>query len=162
MRRLLAIVTAALVVAGCAGDAGLGGNTAPSSPPQELGVEPEVEIPDGAPPERLVVEDLVVGDGEAAEQGDLVTAHYVGKAWSSGREFDSSWDGEPFSFVLGEGQVIQGWDQGLRGMRVNGRRRLVVPADLAYGERGVPGVIAGDETLVFVVDLLAVEPGGQG
>ena len=119
--------------------------------------KPEVEIPEASPPEELLVEDLVVGDGEAARPGHSVTVHYVGVAWSTGRQFDASWDrGESFEFGLGAGQVISGWDQGVAGMRVGGRRRLTIPPHLGYGSRGAGGVIKGGETLVFVVDLLGV------
>lgn len=119
--------------------------------------KPEVEIPEGNPPEQLVIEDLVVGEGEEATPGRDVSVHYVGVAWSSQAQFDSSWDrNESFEFGLGAGQVIQGWDQGVAGMRVGGRRRLTIPPNLGYGQRGAGGVIKGGETLVFVVDLLGV------
>jgi peptidylprolyl isomerase len=118
---------------------------------------PEVEPPEGAPPDDLEATDLVVGDGEEAVAGRTVTVHYVGVSFSSGEEFDASWNrGTPFRFGLGAGQVITGWDRGVQGMRVGGRRRLVIPAHLAYGERGAGGVIAPGETLIFVVDLLGV------
>lgn len=117
--------------------------------------KPDVTIPDSPPPAELVVEDLVVGDGEVARAGDQVSVHYVGVAWSTGRQFDASWDrAEPFEFGLGAGEVIQGWDQGVAGMRTGGRRRITIPPDLGYGRRGAGGVIKGGETLVFVVDLL--------
>ncbi|MDP9387507.1 MAG: FKBP-type peptidyl-prolyl cis-trans isomerase [Actinomycetota bacterium] len=119
--------------------------------------KPEVSVPGGQPPSELVVEDVEVGTGDEATAGADVEVHYVGVAWSSGRQFDASWDrGRPFAFPLGRGQVIAGWDQGVAGMRVGGRRRLTIPSHLAYGERGAGGVIAPGETLVFVVDLLAV------
>lgn len=119
--------------------------------------KPQVEIPEGNPPEQLVVEDLVVGDGEEARPGQEVSVHYVGVAWSTQRQFDASWDrNESFEFGLGAGQVIQGWDQGVSGMKVGGRRRLTIPPDLGYGKHGAGGVIKGGETLVFVVDLLGV------
>ena len=119
--------------------------------------KPEVTIPEGDPPADLVIEDLVEGDGEEARPGQEVTVHYVGVAWSTGQQFDSSWDrDEPFQFGLGAGQVIEGWDRGVAGMRSGGRRRLTIPPDMGYGSRGAGGVIKGGETLVFVVDLLAV------
>ncbi|MFI6820184.1 FKBP-type peptidyl-prolyl cis-trans isomerase [Micromonospora sp. NPDC050187] len=119
--------------------------------------KPEVGPIEGAPPADLVVEDLTVGEGPAAERGQLVTVHYVGVAHSTGREFDASWNrGETFQFGLGAGQVIAGWDQGVVGMRVGGRRRLTIPPHLGYGNRGAGGVIKPGETLVFVVDLLGV------
>jgi len=117
--------------------------------------KPEVEIPDGEPPADLVIEDLVVGDGDEARPGQQVSVHYVGVAWSTKSQFDASWDrGDTFGFGLGGGQVIAGWDQGVAGMRVGGRRRLTIPPHLGYGDRGAGGVIRGGETLVFVVDLL--------
>lgn len=119
--------------------------------------KPDVSIPAGDPPAALVAEDLVVGDGAEARAGAVVEVHYVGVAWSTQRQFDASWDrSESFEFRLGAGQVIQGWDDGVAGMRVGGRRRLTIPPDLGYGSRGAGGVIKGGETLVFVVDLLNV------
>ncbi len=119
--------------------------------------KPEISIPQGQPPADLVAEDLEVGDGPEAGPGQEVSVHYAGVAWSTGRQFDASWDrNEPFEFILGRGQVIAGWDQGVAGMRVGGRRRLTIPPDLGYGSRGAGGVIKGGETLVFVVDLLNV------
>jgi peptidylprolyl isomerase len=117
--------------------------------------KPDVTVPASPPPTDLVIEDLVVGDGDEARPGDQVSVHYVGVAWSTGAQFDASWDrGEPFAFGLGEGQVIAGWDQGVVGMRPGGRRRLSIPPHLGYGSRGAGGVIKGGETLVFVVDFL--------
>jgi peptidylprolyl isomerase len=117
--------------------------------------KPDVTIPDGNPPSDLVIEDLVVGEGDEASPGQEVSVHYVGVAWSTGSQFDASWDrGEAFGFGLGQGQVIEGWDQGVVGMRIGGRRRLTIPPHLGYGSRGAGGVIKGGETLVFVVDLL--------
>ena len=119
--------------------------------------KPEVDFPEGPPPTDLVIEDLVVGDGQEAKAGDTVDVHYVGVAHSSGEEFDSSWNrGEPLAFPLGAGRVIQGWDQGIQGMKVGGRRRLTIPPQLAYGDRGAGGVIAPGETLIFVCDLVNV------
>ena len=115
-------------------------------------------MPEGDPPEELEVKDIVEGEGAEAEPGDLVTVQYVGVGFDSGEEFDASWDrGQPFPFQLGAGQVIEGWDEGVAGMKVGGRRELVIPPDQAYGSRGSPPAIGPDETLVFVVDLLAVE-----
>lgn len=119
--------------------------------------KPQVDVPDENPPLDLVIEDLKVGDGDEAGTGQEVSVHYVGVAWSTKKQFDASWDrGEPFEFGLGAGQVIAGWDQGVAGMRVGGRRRLTIPPHLGYGSRGAGGVIKGGETLVFVVDLLGV------
>ena len=117
--------------------------------------KPEIGPIQGAPPADLVVEDITVGDGPEAAPGQYVTVHYVGVSHSNGAQFDASWDrGEPFDFPLGGGQVIAGWDQGVQGMRVGGRRELIIPPQLGYGERGAGGVIAPGETLIFVVDLL--------
>lgn len=119
--------------------------------------KPDVTIPESAPPAELVIDDLVVGDGEVAAAGGNVEVHYVGVAWSSRQQFDASWDrGETFGFRLGAGQVIAGWDQGVQGMKVGGRRRMTLPPGLAYGSRGAGGVIGPNETLVFVVDLVGV------
>jgi peptidylprolyl isomerase len=119
--------------------------------------KPDVSIPSTPAPSELQIDDEVVGEGPEATAGQSVTVHYVGVAWSTGAEFDASWNrGEPFAFGLGAGQVISGWDQGVVGMRVGGRRRLTIPPHLGYGSRGAGGVIAPNETLVFVVDLLEV------
>lgn len=120
--------------------------------------KPHVYVPAGeAPPTDLVIEDLEVGDGAEATPGQQVEVHYVGVSWRTRTQFDASWDrGETFSFGLGAGQVISGWDQGVAGMKVGGRRRITIPPSLAYGRRGAGGVIGPDETLVFVVDLLGV------
>lgn len=118
--------------------------------------KPNVQLPAAAPTDLEIV-DITVGDGEEARPGHNVTVHYVGVALSNGKEFDSSWSRrEPFAFALGRGQVIAGWDQGVAGMRVGGRRQLNIPAHLGYGSRGVGGAIKPNETLVFVVDLLGV------
>ncbi|HEV2009518.1 MAG TPA: FKBP-type peptidyl-prolyl cis-trans isomerase [Candidatus Limnocylindria bacterium] len=119
--------------------------------------KPHVTIPAGAPPDDLKVEDLVVGTGAEATAGKTVDVHYVGVAWSTKQQFDASWDRSgTFSFPLGGGRVIKGWDQGVAGMKVGGRRRLTIPARLGYGERGAGRAIKPGETLVFVVDLLGV------
>ncbi|HEX2103587.1 MAG TPA: FKBP-type peptidyl-prolyl cis-trans isomerase [Solirubrobacteraceae bacterium] len=119
--------------------------------------KPQVDVPGGPPSYQLEVEDIVEGDGEEAKAGRVVEVHYVGVSWSTGKQFDASWDrGDAFKFGLGKGQVIQGWDQGVAGMRVGGRRRITIPPNLAYGKRGAGGVIGPDETLVFVVDLVGV------
>jgi peptidylprolyl isomerase len=119
--------------------------------------KPKIDIPDEAPPIQLVINDDVVGTGDEAVKGRNVSVHYVGVAWSTGRQFDASWDrNEPFDFRLGAGQVIQGWDEGVIGMKVGGRRTLTIPPEMGYGSRGAGSVIKGGETLVFVVDLLNV------
>jgi peptidylprolyl isomerase len=116
---------------------------------------PEIDFPDGPPPSDLQIVDEVVGEGAEAKAGMTVRAHYVGVAYSTGEEFDASWNrGQPLDFRLGVGQVIPGWDQGIQGMRVGGRRRLTIPARLAYGDRGAGGVIKPGEALIFVVDLV--------
>ena len=119
--------------------------------------KPVITIPEGEPPADLLIEDEIVGDGDEATVGKRVIVHYVGVAWSTGREFDASWDrGSTFDFRLGAREVIEGWDRGVKGMRIGGRRRLTIPAELGYGSRGAGGVIKGGETLVFVVDLVAL------
>jgi peptidylprolyl isomerase len=119
---------------------------------------PQIDKPEGDIPFDLVIDDIVVGGGEEATRGSKVSVHYVGVAFSTGEEFDASWDrGQPFEFKLGKGQVIPGWDAGVQGMRVGGRRALTIPSAMAYGARGAGGVIKPHEPLVFVVDLLAVD-----
>ncbi len=120
--------------------------------------KPAVDVPSGqAPSGRLELEDITVGEGAEATSGNSVEVHYVGVSWATGKQFDASWDrGDTFKFGLGQGQVIQGWDQGVAGMKVGGRRRITIPPDLAYGSRGAGGAIGPDETLVFVVDLVDV------
>ncbi len=118
---------------------------------------PQVEQPEGDVPFELGIEDIVVGEGDEAVDGTKVTVHYVGVSFSTGDEFDASWNrGQPFEFKLGKGQVIPGWDAGVKGMKVGGRRKLTIPSALAYGARGAGGVIKPNEPLVFVVDLLGV------
>ena len=122
-----------------------------------MSTKPDVDPHLGPVPEDLLIEDLVIGTGEEAEPGQTVIVHYVGVAASTGEEFDASWNrGETFSFSLGAGQVIAGWDKGFAGMKIGGRRRLIIPAHLGYGERGAGGVIAPGETLIFVVDLVGL------
>jgi peptidylprolyl isomerase len=119
---------------------------------------PEIDPPEGDVPFELGIDDIVVGDGAEATSGSKVSVHYVGVSFSTGEEFDASWNrGQPFEFRLGKGQVIQGWDAGVQGMRVGGRRRLTIPSAMAYGARGAGGVIKPHEPLIFVVDLLAVD-----
>jgi peptidylprolyl isomerase len=118
---------------------------------------PQIDKPEGEVPFDLVVEDIVVGDGDEATSGRKVTVHYVGVSFLTGEEFDASWNrSRPFEFKLGKGQVIPGWDAGVQGMRVGGRRRLTIPSALAYGARGAGDAIKPHEPLVFVVDLLSV------
>ncbi len=119
--------------------------------------KPEIDFPDSPPPGELQIDDLVEGAGAEASAGTTVLAHYVGVAHSTGEEFDASYNrGQPLSFRLGVGQVIAGWDQGIEGMKVGGRRKLVIPPHLGYGDRGAGSAIAPGETLIFVVDLVDV------
>ncbi len=123
----------------------------------KAGTKPTVTVPSGPAPTTLQKQDLIVGTGAEAVAGKKVSVQYVGVSYSTGKQFDASWDrGQPFSFTLGEGDVIKGWDQGVPGMKVGGRRQLVIPPDLAYGPAGAPPDIGPNETLVFVVDLLSV------
>jgi peptidylprolyl isomerase len=166
-RRTLALglACAALAMAGCGDDeteneaASTPAPTETATPEATRGpAKPKVAKPKGDPPKRLVKRDLRVGNGPAAQAGQLVQVQYVGVSFKTGEQFDASWDrGEPFVFQLGAGQVIPGWDQGIQGMKVGGRRRLVIPPDMAYGAQGSPPSIGPNETLVFVVDLLAVQ-----
>ena len=169
-----AIVASTLIAAGCGGEVERSDNTAPQTTPpafetqpapapQEGGdltdtsTKPAVDVPEGPPPKKLKTEDIVKGDGKAAEPGDMLAVQYVGVSYATGEEFDSSWDtGAPFVFELGAGNVIEGWDEGLVGMREGGRRQLIIPPDMAYGASGQPPVIGPDETLVFVVDLVEI------
>ena len=119
---------------------------------------PQIDKPEGDVPFDLGIEDLVVGDGDEATKGKKVTVHYVGVAFSSGEEFDASWNrGQPFGFKLGKGQVIAGWDAGVQGMKVGGRRKLTIPSDLAYGDRGMSSVIPPKATLLFDIELLSIK-----
>lgn len=162
---LIAAICAALAIAGCGDDdsSTTSDTTAAEAPAEDAPAEtdtatkPKVSVPDGAPPKKLVTEDLVVGDGAEAKAGDLVSVDYVGVAYKDGKEFDTSWGKEPLEFQLGAGSVIPGWDQGIEGMKVGGRREIVIPPDLAYGPQGFPPVIAPEATLVFVVDLRGVK-----
>jgi peptidylprolyl isomerase len=127
---------------------------------EDTSVEPEIPRPAGSPPRRLETEDIVTGNGPAAKPGDRVTVHYVGVTFSTGEEFNTSWNvGRPYPFPLGGGQVIEGLDRGVAGMRKGGRRKLTIPPELAYGADGSPPEIGPNETLVYVVDLLRIRPG---
>jgi peptidylprolyl isomerase len=119
-------------------------------------VRPEIDFPGGEPPAELEITDIWEGNGAEANPGDVVQVHYVGVAYSTGEEFDASWNrGDPLQFELGAGHVIAGWDQGVQGMKVGGRRQLVIPPGLAYGDRGAGTAIAPGETLIFVCDLVS-------
>jgi peptidylprolyl isomerase len=161
LRRLTlpALLCAALLAfAGCGSDDELQAASTPEAASTPAATKPEVSVPEGKPPKQLVVEELKEGTGATAEPGSTVSVHYVGVSYLNGRQFDASWDrGEPFTFQLGTGSVIQGWDRGVAGMKVGGRRKLVIPPKLAYGAQGSPPAIGPDETLVFVVDLLDVQ-----
>lgn len=168
MAILTILACAALAMAGCGGDDD--STTESAQTDQQSGsaavekaadtsgrTKPEVTVPDGEPPQQLEQTDLIEGTGAEAKSGDEVTVQYVGVGYESGEEFDSSWSrNEPFSFTLGAGEVIPGWDQGVAGMNVGGRRELVIPPELAYGEAGSPPAIGPNETLIFVVDLVEV------
>jgi peptidylprolyl isomerase len=168
-RLIIPLAIAAAVLAGCGSqkqDSGGGGGQAVQGvvlPPQssDLNVKPVIPKPRGNPPATLQVRDVVQGNGKSAETGDTISVQYVGVSWSTGQQFDSSWDRgkQPFKFKLGSGMVIPGWDQGLVGMRQGGRRELVIPPNLAYGAQGQPPAIAPNETLIFVVDLQKVKKG---
>jgi peptidylprolyl isomerase len=177
MRRLLACLLLLLLVvpAACGGDDDSGEPAAKPTPEQtseepspsaqrealkDTTTKPVIPKPSGSPPRRLEKQDIVKGKGPAAKPGDTVTVQYVGVAFSTGDEFDASWDrGQPFPVPLGAGQVIEGWDKGLVGIRKGGRRVLTVPPELAYGSEGYPPTIAPNETLIFVIDAIDVAPG---
>jgi FKBP-type peptidyl-prolyl cis-trans isomerase len=135
------------------------GTTATTQDPS-LAQKPEVKVPSGPAPKKLVINDLVEGTGAEAKDGDNLTMDYVGVLYKNGKQFDASWDrGQPFSFQLGSGQVIPGWDQGIKGMKVGGRRELIIPPAMGYGSEGSPPTIPANATLVFVVDLKDVSAG---
>ena len=148
---ILAVVVIVILVGRGGGSAG--DTTSVADP----GTKPTVEVPKGPAPDHLVVKDLKTGDGAEAKAGDQLSVQYVGVLYDGGKQFDSSWDrGQPFSFQLGGGQVIPGWDQGVAGMKVGGRRELIVPPNLAYGAQGQPPSIPANATLVFVIDLVSI------
>jgi peptidylprolyl isomerase len=159
---LILAVCLALGLAACGGDDSTTGSTeaattAAESPASAEKTKPTVTVPKGAPPKKLEIKDLEEGTGAEAKAGDEVTVQYVGVNYKNGKEFDASWDrGEPFAFQLGAGMVIPGWDQGVEGMKVGGRRELIIPPELAYGPEGSPPAIGPNETLIFVIDLLEV------
>lgn len=165
---LLCLALAAmLAIAGCGSDddsttaSSTAGDTTsaeqPASGSTDLNKKPVITVPDGAPPKQLEEVEIVEGDGAEAKAGDEVTVQYVGVGYDSGEEFDASWSrGEPFTFPLGAGEVIKGWDQGVEGMKEGGRRELIIPPGLAYGPAGAPPAIGPNETLIFIVDLVAV------
>lgn len=147
---LVVTVVVVLVAQGGSGDSS-------GSDLTDTSVKPVIDVPSGGPPSKLESKDIVEGDGQAAKLGDNLTVQYVGVDYSNGTEFDSSWDsGQPFQFQLGAGNVIKGWDQGIVGMKVGGRRELTIPPSLAYGAQGQPPAIGPDATLVFVIDLVSI------
>lgn len=154
---LIIAMCAALAFAGCGSDSSSTGSTAAST--ESIKTKPKVTIPDGEPPDELETVDLIEGDGKEAVSGRPVTVEYVGINYKTGKEFDSSWGagGNPTTFGLGFGAVIPGWEQGVEGMKVGGRRELIIPPELAYGTTGRPPAIPPNETLVFVIDLVAVK-----
>jgi peptidylprolyl isomerase len=171
MRGALLIIAAclALAIAGCGGGSSSTSSsttTPPSSTSEEGGggnsslengsfAKPEVTVPKGPPPKKLVEKEIRKGNGATAKAGDEITVQYVGVGYESGEQFDASWDrNEPFPFTLGSNSVIPGWEKGIVGMKVGGRRELIIPPELAYGSAGSPPVIGPNETLIFVVDLL--------
>ncbi len=175
MRRLLPCLLLLLLVPVACGDddssepaaettqAKTSGEPSPSAQREALedtSTKPVIPKPSGSPPRRLEKQDIVKGKGPAAESGDTLTVNYVGVAFSTGEEFDASWDrGQPYPVSLGAGDVIAGWDKGLVGMRKGGRRILTIPPELAYGPEGRPPTILPNETLIFVVDAVALPPG---
>jgi peptidylprolyl isomerase len=158
---LTIFLCAGLLLAACGGEdstSATGEETSASQPAESTETKPVIEVPDEEPPSELVTEDLVEGDGAEAKKGDEVTVHYVGVGYESEEEFDASWDrGEPFTFTLGSGMVIPGWEEGVEGMKEGGRRELIIPGELAYGPEGRPPTIGPNETLIFVVDLVSVK-----
>jgi peptidylprolyl isomerase len=176
--RLLAVLAAvaSFGLAACGDDDDSGGSGSADSAPEETSsessdtstepapdltdtsVKPVIDKPSGVPPRKLVKEDIVKGRGPGAKPGDTVVVNYVGVSFSTGEEFDSSWDtGQPYPVRLGEGKVIEGWEKGLVGIRRGGRRKLTIPPEQAYGAQGAPPSIAPNETLVFVIDALDIQ-----
>jgi peptidylprolyl isomerase len=171
-RAALISILPVLVLAGCGGggkdksatSTAAAPTTTPAPAPgagaAQLQTKPKVTVPSGKPPTKLVSRDIVTGTGATAQPGDTVSVQYVGVSYANKKQFDASWDRhQPFTFQLGGGMVIPGWDQGVVGMKVNGRRELIIPPDLGYGAQGQPPAIAPNDTLVFVIDLLRVQPG---
>jgi peptidylprolyl isomerase len=160
-RTLLVLLVGILALAGCGGsdsETSAKATATPKATPTpantDLSKKPVVTVPDELPPDKLQIRDIVKGKGPKAKKGDKVTVQYVGVAWSTGQEFDASWDrGQPFAFKLGAGMVIPGWDKGVPGMQKGGRRELTIPADMAYGAQGSPPSIGPNECLRFVIDL---------
>jgi peptidylprolyl isomerase len=160
-------VALALAVAGCGSSdddssstsaTSEAATTTESQSSEDLNTKPEVTVPGGPPPKEMEIKELVEGTGAEAKPGVESTVQYVGVGYKSGEEFDASWDrGEPFTFTIGDREVISGWDKGVDGMKVGGRRELIIPPNLGYGAAGAPPAIAPNETLIFVIDLVAVK-----
>jgi peptidylprolyl isomerase len=174
LRLILPLLAATLALAACGGDKTTTDESAATAAPAETTApaptgtptaaatpaakKPVVHVPKGKAPKKLVIKDIKKGTGPEAQDGQTVTVQYVGVLYKGGKQFDASWDrGQPFSFPLGAGQVIPGWDQGVKGMKVGGRRELIIPPDLGYGSQGAGGTIPPNATLVFVVDLVSVQ-----
>jgi len=157
---LVPLVVLALGLASCgssSSDGAVSADQSTTAAGASAGTKPVVKVPSGAKPTKVITKDLKVGTGAEAVPGKPVTVQYVGVAWSTGKEFDSSWDrGQPFTFNLGAGEVIAGWDEGVAGMKVGGRREIIIPPDKGYGPQGAGADIGPDETLIFVVDLVSV------
>ncbi|HVO53915.1 MAG TPA: FKBP-type peptidyl-prolyl cis-trans isomerase [Solirubrobacterales bacterium] len=163
MRGLLLAITVCgvLSIAACGGGGSsseaTGESSAEATSSESLETKPKVEVPSGPPPTQLETKELIEGEGAEAKAGDEVTVQYVGVNYKTGKQFDASWDrGEPFPFTLGSNSVIPGWEQGVEGMKVGGRRELIIPPELGYGSAGAPPAIPPNETLIFVVDLVEV------
>jgi peptidylprolyl isomerase len=160
---LIFALCAALAIAGCgsSGDSSsssTGETTSAGNSDEDINTKPKVTVPDGPPPKEMEIKELIEGTGAEAKPGLESTVQYVGVAYKTGEEFDASWDrGEPFTFKIGDNEVISGWDKGVDGMKVGGRRELIIPPNLAYGAAGAPPAIAPNETLIFVIDLVAVK-----
>ena len=156
-RRVIALITSAALLVVVVIVVLIGRSSGAGSDLTDTSTKPTIDVPSGPPPKQLEVKDIVTGDGAAAQVGQELTVQYVGVDYSTGQEFDTSWgDPQPFQFQLGSGQVIKGWDQGIVGMKVGGRRELIIPPKLAYGAQGQPPAIGPDATLIFVIDLVSI------
>jgi peptidylprolyl isomerase len=156
-RRVIALLVSAALLVVVVIVVLIGRSSGDGSDLTDTSTKPTIEVPSGPPPKQLEVKDIVTGDGAAAQVGQELTVQYVGVDYGTGQEFDTSWgDPQPFQFQLGSGQVIKGWDQGIVGMKVGGRRELIIPPKLAYGAQGQPPAIGPDATLIFVIDLVSI------
>jgi peptidylprolyl isomerase len=158
-RRLIALIVSAALLVVVVIVVLVGRSSGSGSDLTDTSTKPVIEVPSGPPPKKLEIKDIVTGDGAPAQVGQELTVQYVGVDYSTGQEFDTSWgDPQPFQFQLGSGQVIKGWDQGIVGMKVGGRRELIIPPKLAYGAQGQPPAIGPNATLIFVIDLVSNSP----